>query len=117
VAVQNSFNRALANRLTLLLGRLRLGPGQQLPADTRTILRKLHILDDDGQAFRYSKKKKTSQDGAPVFERVRPGEQRFDIVAVAEAMRDAGTMVLHGVSGVLDVYSDYQADMRHDAGL
>jgi hypothetical protein len=41
-----------------------------------------------------------------------PGEERFDIVAVAEALREAGTMVLYGVSGVLDDYSAYQADMR-----
>jgi hypothetical protein len=47
---------------------------------------------------------------------VRPGEQRFDIVAVAEALRDAGTMLLDGVSGVLGDYSAYQEDMRHAAG-
>ena len=32
-------------------------------------------------------------------------------MAVAEALRDAGTMVLYGVSGVLDDYSACQADM------
>jgi hypothetical protein len=106
----------LVNRLTGLLGRLQLGPGQQLPAETRDFLSKLHLLDHDGQAFRYTAVK-TGPRGAPALERVRPGEQRFDIVAVAEALHDAGTMVLHGVSGVLGEYSDYQADMRHDAGL
>lgn len=45
------------------------------------------------------------------MEWVRPGEEQFDIAAVAEALRDAGTMVLYGVSGVLDAYSEYQADM------
>src|SRR6266567_628703 len=29
----------------------------------------------------------------------------------AEALSDAGTMVLYGVSGVLDAYSEYQSDM------
>jgi hypothetical protein len=106
----------LVNRLTGLLDELDLGPGQQLPAETLDILGKLHVLDDHGQAFRYSAVK-TGPRGAPVLERVRPGEQRFDIVAIAEALRDAGTMVLFGVSGVLGAYSDYQADMRHDAGL
>jgi hypothetical protein len=42
---------------------------------------------------------------------MRPGEEQFDIVAVAQALRDAGTMMLHGMSGVLDAYSEYQADM------
>ena len=32
-------------------------------------------------------------------------------MAVAEALKDAGTIVLYGVSAVLDSYSDYQADM------
>ncbi len=104
----------LVNRLTNLLGQLHLGPGQQLPAETRDVLTKLHVLDQHGQAFRYSAVK-TGPRGVRVLERVRPGEQRFDIVAVAEALHEAGTMVLHGVSGVLGVYSDYQADMRYDA--
>lgn len=100
----------LVNRLTRLLGQLQLGPGQQLPAETLAVLRKLHVLDHHGQAFRYSAVKTGPRD-ARVLERVRPGEQRFDIVAVAEALREAGTMVLYGVSGVLDDYSAYQADM------
>jgi hypothetical protein len=73
-------------------------------------------VDVHGQAFRYSSVK-TGPRGGRVLERVRPGEQRFDIVAVAEALREAGTMVLYGVSGVLDDYSSYQADMRSAAGL
>ena len=100
----------LVNRLTKLLGQLKLGPGQQLPAETLDVLRRLHVLDHNGQAFRYSAAK-TGPRGQRVLERVRPGQQQFDIVAVAEALRDAGTMVLHGVSGVLGAYSDYQADM------
>src|SRR5260370_11161118 len=104
----------LVNRLTELIDQLDLGPGQQLPAETRDVLTKLHVLDQPGQAFPYSAVK-TGPRGARVLERVRPGEQRFDIMAVAEALHEAGTMVLHGVSGVLGVYSDYQADMRDDA--
>ena len=104
----------LVNRLTELIDKLELGPGQQLPAETRDVLTKLHVLDQHGQAFRYSAVK-TGPRGARVLERVRPGEQRFDIVAVAEALHEAGTMVLHGVSGVLGDYSDYQADMGYDA--
>jgi hypothetical protein len=100
----------LVDRLTKLLGQLKLGPGQQLPAETLDVLRKLHVLDHNGQAFRYSAVK-TGPHGQRVLERVRPGQQQFDLVAVAEALRDAGTMVLLGVSGVLGAYSDYQADM------
>jgi len=100
----------LVNRLTKLLGQLKLGPGQQLPAETLDVLGKLHVLDQNGQAFRYSAVK-TGPRGQRILERVRPGQQQFDLVAVAEALRDAGTMLLYGVSGVLDSYSDYQADM------
>jgi hypothetical protein len=100
----------LVNRLTKLLGQLKLGPDQQLPAETLAVLAKLHLLDHNGQAFRYSAVK-VGPRGQRVLERVRPGQQQFDLVAVAEALGDAGTMVLHGVSGVLGSYSDYQADM------
>lgn len=54
---------------------------------------------------------KTGPRSSRVLEQVRPGQEHFDIVAVAEALRDAGTMVLYGLSGVLDDYSAYQADM------
>ena len=100
----------LVNRLTKLLSQLKLGPHQQLPAETLDLLGKLHVLDQNGQAFRYSAVK-TGSRGRRVLERVRPGQQQFDLVAVAEALHDAGTMLLYGVSGVLDAYSDYQADM------
>jgi hypothetical protein len=100
----------LVNWLTRLLGQLKLGPGQQMPAETLDVLGKLHVLDHDGQAFRYSAVKAGPR-GQRVLERVRPGHQQFDLVAVAEALRDAGTIVLGGVSGVLSSYSDYQADM------
>jgi hypothetical protein len=68
------------------------------------------VLDDRRQTFRYSAMK-TGPHGARVLEQVRPGQQHFDIVAVAEPLREAGTMVLYGVSGVLDDYCAYQADM------
>lgn len=100
----------LVDRLTALLSQLRLGPNQQLPAETLEILRKLHVLDRNGQAFCYSAVK-TGPRNARVLEPVRPGQEHFDLVAVAAALHDAGTMLLYGVSGVLDVYSDYQADM------
>lgn len=44
----------LVNRLTELIDQLDLGPDQQLPAETRDVLTKLHVLDQHGQAFRYS---------------------------------------------------------------
>ena len=115
VSVTHSIEQ-LVNRLTRLLGRLPLGPDQQLPAETLEVLKKLHVLDHHGEAFCYSAMKTGSGD-ARVLERVRPGQQRFDIVAVADALREAGTMVLHGVSGVLDSYAEYQAEMRSYADL
>ena len=88
----------------------RLGPGQQLPAETLDVLRELHVLDQNGQAFRYSAVK-TGPRNPRVLEPVRPGQEHFDLVAVAEALHEAGTMVLYGVSGVLDDYSAYHTDM------
>lgn len=105
----------LVNRLTKLLSQLKLGPGQEIPAETLDVLGKLHMLDQHGQAFRYSAAK-TGPRGRRVLERVRPGQQQFDLVAVAEALSDAGTMVLYGVSGVLDAYSYYQSDMADWSG-
>jgi hypothetical protein len=45
---------ALAEKLTALLGRLGMGPGQELPADTLEVLQSLHVLDESGQTFRYA---------------------------------------------------------------
>jgi hypothetical protein len=100
----------LVNRLTKLLRELRLGPGQEIPAETLEVLGKLHVLDQHGQAFRYSAVK-TGPRGQRVLEQVRPDQQEFDIVAVAEALSQAGTMLLYGVSGVLDAYTEYQSAM------
>jgi hypothetical protein len=74
------------------------------------LLGKLHLLDQTGQAFRYSAMK-TGPHGHRTLEQVRSGQQHFDIVAVAEALKAAGNMLLYGVSGVLDSYTDWQYDM------
>jgi hypothetical protein len=59
----------LVNRLTRLLGRLPLGPDQQLPAETLEVLKKLHVLDHHGEAFRYSAMM-TGSGNARVLERI-----------------------------------------------
>jgi hypothetical protein len=56
----------LVNRLTKLLGQLKLGPGQQLPAETLDVLRKLHVLDQNGQAFRWPDMRTSVQTGSPL---------------------------------------------------
>jgi hypothetical protein len=43
-----------------------------------------------------------------------PGEERFDIVEVAVALREAGKTALFAVLGE---YSDYQAEMGDAVGL
>lgn len=68
------------------------------------------MLDQNGQAFRYSAVK-TGPRNPRVLEPVRPGQEHFGLAAVAEALHEAGTMVLYGVSDVPDDYSAYQADM------
>lgn len=106
---------SLVSRLTSLLRRLQLGSNQQLPVETLKILQQLHLLDRSGQAFRYSTKK-TGPAGEQVLEAVRPEQEHFDIIAVAQALHDAGNMVMGGVGGVLDAYSDYQNEMRYYYG-
>jgi hypothetical protein len=100
----------LVSRLTRLLQELQLGPGQEIPAETLEVLGKLHVLDQHGQAFRYSAVK-TGPRGRRVLQQVRPDQQEFDLVAVAEALSQAGSMLLGGVSGVLDAYTEHQAAM------
>jgi hypothetical protein len=46
-----------------------------------------------------------------VLQQVRPGQEHFDMMAVADALRHAGEMLLYGVDGVLDAYSSWQDDM------
>ena len=38
----------------------------------------------------------------------RPKETQFDLPGTAETLNDAGTLILHGVSGVLGAYAEYQ---------
>jgi hypothetical protein len=102
----------LAARLTEFLGRLKLGPDQQLPVGALHVLRKLHLLDETGQAFRYAAVKAGAGPRRQrVLQQVRPGQEHFDMMAVADALRHAGEMLLYGVDGVLDAYSSWQDDM------
>jgi hypothetical protein len=112
LSVTHSIGR-LADRLTEFLGRLKLGPAdQRLPPDTLGVLRRLHLLDETGQAFRYAAVKVgTGPRRQVVLQQARPGQEHFDMMAVADALRDAGKMLLYGVDGVLDEYNDWQDDM------
>lgn len=102
----------LADRLTELLGRLRPGVDRQFPAGTLDVLRKLHLLDETGQAFRYAAVKAGAGPRRQrILQQVRPGQEHFDMLAVADALRNAGEMLLYGVDGVLDEYSSWQDDM------
>ena len=67
--------------------------------------------DHDGQAFRDQPAQKGLAQVSAFLSGYGPASSSFDVVAVAEALRDAGTMVLDGVSGVLGSDSDYQADI------
>jgi hypothetical protein len=114
LASTHSIGRLTGN-LTSYLDRLQLGPEDRLPADTIDVLGSLHVLDESGQEFRYSTVK--TRNGKQVkLIRAWPNEIHFDLIAVAEALRDAATMVLYGVSGVLDQYAEWQGYMREQAG-
>jgi len=105
----------LTTTLSDYLDRLRLRPEDHLPAETLEVLGSLHLLDESGQALRYSKVKTGKGKQAKLI-RARPDERYFDLVGVAEVLRDAATMVLYGVSGVLDQYAEWQRYMREEAG-
>lgn len=105
----------LVAELNTCLGRLQLGPNDRLPDDTVEVLDSLHLLDEKGQALRYSTVK-TGRGKNSKLVPARPEQQEFDFPAVATTLYDAGTLILHGVSGVLSEYADYQADMRQMYG-
>ena len=84
VDVGDPFDRAVGRPVDEIARPAPTRAGSAAPAETLDVLGKLHVLDEHGQAFRYSAVK-TGLRGARVLERVRPSEQRFDIVAVAEA--------------------------------
>jgi hypothetical protein len=93
----------LVNELNLYLGRLRLGPENQLPDYALEVLNSLHLLDKTGQAFRYSIVKSGGKKNKKLVP-ARPKETQFDLLGTAETLYDAGTLILHGVSGVLGTY-------------
>lgn len=45
----------------------------------------------------------------------RPDQTHFELPAVVATLRDAGTLVLYGASGVLGAYAEFQQDMRTEA--
>jgi hypothetical protein len=47
--------------------------------------------------------------------RARPRERQFDPPGTAETLYDAGTLILHGASGVFGAYAEYQAYLRQEA--
>ncbi len=104
----------LVDELNLDLRLLRLGPNNQLPDDALEVLNSLHLLDKTGQALRYSTVK-TGDKKSKKLVRARPKETQFDLPGTAETLYDAGTLILHGVSGVLGDYAEYQAYLRQEA--
>jgi hypothetical protein len=67
----------------------------------------LHLLDETGQTLRYATVREKGKRVA-----ARPDEKQFDLLTAAAALHDVGTLVLYGVSGVLDDYGTYQRDMQ-----
>lgn len=105
----------LVEDLCKWLERLDLGPGQQLPADTITVLSGLHLLDENGQAFRYSTVK-VGNGKARKLMPARPDQVLFDLPAVAATLSEAASLLIYGVSGVLDQYADWQVEMQAEFG-
>jgi hypothetical protein len=105
----------LVAELNTCLGRLQLGRNDRLPDEAVEALESLHLLDEQGQALRYSTVK-IGRGKSSKLVRARPEQQKFDLPEVATMLYDAGTLILYGVSGVLGDYADYQADMRQMYG-
>jgi hypothetical protein len=71
-------------------------------------------LDKTGQALRYSTVKAGDKKNKKLVP-AGPKEMQFDLPGTAETLDDAGTLILHGVSGVLGAYAEYQAYLREEA--
>ncbi|WP_146877336.1 hypothetical protein [Actinomadura madurae] len=106
---------ALVAELNNYLGQLKLGTNNKLPADTMEVLQSLHLLDEKGQALRYSTVKIGKGKNSKLVP-ARPEQQAFDFPAVAAALHNAGLLILYGVSGVLGDYEEYQRDMQRMYG-
>ncbi len=104
----------LASTLNGYLGCLRLGDDSRLDPDTQEALDSLHALDANGQAFRYSTVKTGSGKNTKIVP-ARPDLQHVNLPATAQALHDAGTLVLQGVSTQLYVYEEYQQEMAEQA--
>lgn len=100
----------LVEELNRWLARLELGPEEQFPAETTEVLNSLHLLDGTGQTFRYSTVKQ-GKGKARMLVPARPEQVHFDLPAAAAALDDAATIVLGGVSGVLEQYAQWQEEM------
>lgn len=86
----------LAQQLTGLLERLAL---ERLPAETMSLLARLHQLDPSGEAFRYANHLKTTT-------------HHVDVPRLTALFRDTFRVIHGGVLTELDVYKDFQHDMR-----
>lgn len=101
----------LVEKLTAVLNQLELGEARRFPPDVLEVLHSLHVLDETGQNFRYA----TVNFGAGKARKLvaaRPDQVHFDLSAAAAVLHGAATILLNGVSGVLDSYSQYQDDLQ-----
>lgn len=104
----------LVQKLTELLDLLKLGEEQKLPADTLAVLQSLHVLDESGQTFRYATVK-VGSGKARTFVTARPDQVHFDLPTVASRLDEVAAILLHGLSGVLEAYQEFQDEMREYA--
>ena len=96
----------LVEKLNACLGRLQLGPDSQLPADTTDVLESLHALDESGQALRYSTVK--TGRGTPGGWCQRALTSSSSISKASPSALRCRTLVVGGVSGVLEQYAESQ---------
>jgi hypothetical protein len=101
----------LVKMLTAVLDQLELGEARRLPPDVLELLQSLHVFDESGQSFRYATVKVGSGRARKLVP-ARPDQVSFDLSAVAAVLHNAATILLNGVSGVLEYYSRYQDDMQ-----
>ncbi len=98
---------SLATRLDALLTGLDL---ESLPPETHDLLMTIHLLDPNGDTFKYATVR--DRETKTYVAAPRPSSSHVDVVAMSAHFTEAFNLLSFGVMTVLEQYADYQDEIR-----